>query len=129
MVAGGGSGASAAAIEEVGATTRCGGGAESCSIECSQLLSAPRIGKRAIPVSVVSSTSFILLLLVAGASTGAAAAAAVVCVGTLLEFGVGSGCVGCFFFLQRLKRIRRPLLTWAKASSAMSERQSLACGL
>lgn len=70
-----------------------------------------------------------LLLLVAGASTGAGAAAVVVWLGALLELDVGSGCVGCFFFLRRLKRLRRPLLTWAKASSAVSEMWYLAFGL
>lgn len=79
-------------------------------------------GREDIPVPVESPASFILLLLVVGASTGAAAAAVVVWVGALLELGVGSGCVGCFFFLRRLKRLRRPRLTWAKASSAMSEK-------
>ncbi len=125
-VAGGGSGGNAAAVEGVGAAAGCGGGAGGWSVEGGR--SAPvcrgvlRTRKREIPVSVAFSGSSILLLLVAGASTGAAAAAVVVCVGALSELGVGSGCVGCFFFLRRLNRLRRHLLTWAKASSAMSER-------
>lgn len=91
VVTGGGSGASVAAVEGVGAAAGCGGGAGGCSF------------------SVASS---IFLLLVAGASAGAAAAAGVVWVGAS-ELGVGSR---CFFFLRRLKRLRRPLFTWPKAS-------------
>ena len=81
---------------------------------------SPGLVRGDVPVSLELPASFILLLLVVGASTGAAAV--VVWVGALLELGVASGCARCFFFLRRLKRLRRPLLTWAKASSAMSEK-------
>ena len=69
-----------------------------------------------------SSTSVILLVLVTGASTGAGPAAVVVWVGALLEVGVGPGCDGCFLFLRRPNRLRRPLFIWPKASSAVSEK-------
>lgn len=73
----------------------------------------------------------ILLLLEVGASTGAGvgAAAVVAWFGGPLELGVVSGCGGCFFFLRRLKRLRRPLLTWANASGATSKKYFLACEL
>ena len=74
-----------------------------------------------IPLWRASSPSMTLLLLVAGTSTGAV----VVPLGALVELGVSSRCAGGFFFLRRLHRPRKPFLTWAKASSAMSKEHCL----
>ena len=77
-----------------------------------------------IPLWRASSPSKTLLLLVAGTSTGAV----VVPLGALVELGVSSRSAGGFFFLRRLHRPRRPFLTWAKASSAVSKKHCLVCG-
>ncbi len=108
----------------------CGGGWSWSPVGESQLLLfAMRLEDQSAPFMGASSSSVTLLLLVVGASTGATAAAVVVGVRGSLELGVGSGWAGgCFFFLRRLKRLRRPLLTWAKASRAMGEKSYLAAG-
>ena len=71
------------------------------------------------PILRASSASVMLLWLVVGASTGETGAAVVAWIGGGASvLGVGSG---CFFFLRLLKRLRRVLFTWAKASNAISK--------
>ena len=83
------------------------------------LVSVASLGDKSAPGLRASSASVMLLWLVVGASTGEAGAAVMGWVGGALVPGVGSS---CFFFLRRLKRLRRVLFTWAKASSAMSKK-------
>ena len=82
------------------------------------LVSVANLGDQSAPGLRASSASVMLLLLVVGASTGEVGAAVVVWAGGASVPGEGSS---CFFFLRRLKRLRRVLFTWAKASSAMSK--------